>query len=402
MLRITGVSRGSPASRAGLRPGDRLIECNGIQIDDWMDLMLAASSPGLQMSYSRGGLVRKASISRRSTVPLGLDVEGSGAAPCSNSCIFCFMDQMPPGVRASLLCRDDDVRHSFVYGNFVTLDREQAEYAAKKRLSPIHVSVHAADPVLRGRMLGLGRPSPILPQLDMLSREGISVEAQIVVVPGFNDGPALEETLDALLEKTCVEATGVVPVGLTRYRDGLTPLRRPDASESASCLEACSRVSCRAFAARGVRWAYPADEFFILAGRDIPDPSFYEGCCMKANGIGMLADLLQNRRRSFEGGGTIVTGSLAAPFLGRILEGSAYSVLEVRNSFFGEMVGVAGLLTAGDVLDALRASGGADPVYLPGSMFSRAGLTIDGVRAEDAERMSGRRIVVADALDELG
>jgi NifB/MoaA-like Fe-S oxidoreductase len=310
------------------------------------------------------------------------------------------MDQMPPGMRPSLSYKDDDIRYSFDQGTYVTLDRHQAMEAAERRFSPVHVSVHCTDPDLRGFILGRGAPAPILPQLSFLAERHIEIQTQIVVMPGINDGRILETTLEDLYRTGSVTQTGVVPVGLTRYREGLHPLRRPRPDEAHAVVRMCEGFNGLAIAERGGGWCWAADEFYTVAGLPIPATDSYEGCTLQANGIGLLAGLMEScRDRRFEGGGTIVTGSLAAPFIRELLAGSGYTVLEVRNQFFGPDVGVAGLLTGADVVrTACEAGTPGGPLFLPSVMFSHEGLTLDDLTADELSGSTGHDVHVEDSI----
>jgi putative radical SAM enzyme (TIGR03279 family) len=378
-----------------LKAGDFVVSCDGEPIDDWIDFARAASGMGLELTYRRGTVSRRVRLRRAAGRGWGISLEGSAPRPCRNRCVFCFMDQMPPGLRPSLYLKDDDVRHSFVHGSYVTLDDSQVEFALSRRLSPIHVSVHSTDPGMRGALLGLGRPAPILPSLEELRRGGVEAEVQIVVVPGWNDGRALSSTLSDLREEPCVISVGVVPVGLTRHRQGLPLLRRPTREEASDCISICSAFREESAERSGDPWAWPADEMFLLAGIPLPPASWYEGCTLQANGIGLLSAMMAIEGREFRGAGTVVTGALAAPFFRRLLSGSGYEVAEAPNSMFGEEVGVAGLLSGADVIRASALSRGDGPLFLPATMFSSSGVTLDDLTPEMLAGETGRDVRVA-------
>ena len=288
----------SPASRGGLKAGDFIVSCDGAPMDDWIDFSRSAlQASHLHLETRRGTVRRNVTLGRRPGAGWGLRLEGSDPRPCGRRCTFCFMDQMPRGMRPALYFKDDDIRHSFLHGTYVTLTAEQVSFAVERRLSPVHVSVHSTDPVLRGSMMGAGGPAPVLPQLEELGRAGVEVEAQIVLVPGWNEGERLSNALEDLYAVGCVKSVGVVPVGLTRHRSGLPQLRRPSALEAADCLARCSGFSERALRERGSPWVWPADEMFLLADAPLPPSSWYEGCTLTANGIGLLSSLLDLEER---------------------------------------------------------------------------------------------------------
>jgi putative radical SAM enzyme (TIGR03279 family) len=401
-LTVRRIHPGSPASRAGLRAGDRVTACGGSQLGDWLDFCMHAAGHSVRVTIDRGGASRSVGMTRDPGVGWGLEFAGQEPRICRNRCVFCFVDQQPPGLRDSLLVRDDDVRCSFFHGTYVTLDEVQAEEAVSRGLSPVHVSVHASDPLVRGRLLGRRGPAPVIPQVAMLSDHGLEVEAQIVVIPGMNDGPVLEETVEALYVIPGVKALGVVPVGLTRWREGLPVLRRPDGDECTRVIGLCDRWRERSIAERGTGWVYAADEFFLMSGRDIPPADYYEGCSLESNGIGLLARAAEeNRRLARTGSGTVCTGSLAFGHITSLLGNTGYDVVLVENHLFGPMVGVAGLLSGGDIVRRLAGSACPAPVYLPGVMFNHEMRTLDGMTPRDLARETGLTIEVAGRLSEL-
>ena len=402
MLRIRSINPGSPASRTGLKKTDILIECNGEQLDDWFDFVYNANETLIKIKYRRGIQTRNMTIRRVPGIEWGFEFEGQSPRICRRKCIFCFIDQLPPGIRHSLLIKDDDIRYSFLHGTYVTLDQNDVNIAIKKNLSSVHVSVHATDPVLRGRLLGTGKEEPIIPFLETLSNAGISVETQIVIVPEWNNGMLLEQTLRDLLDIPSVTSVGVVPVGITSFRDGLQDIRRPTAAEAAEIISQCDNWRRKALRTRGTPWVYPADELFSLSGKDIPDPAYYEECTLRENGIGLLSNLLEYENRDFSGGGLICTGTLAAPFMKRVLAGSEYQILVVNNTFFGPEVGVSGLLAGNDIVKSIRAKNiSSDPVFLPRSMFNHDMLTLDDLSPFDIEQLTGREIKIACGVEDL-
>lgn len=307
-------------------------------------------------------------------------------------------------MRDTLRVKDDDVRYSFYQGTFVTLGPGDVRLAVEKRLSPIHVSVHSTNPEIRGRLLGMREPEPILPQLRELSDAGISIEAQVVLVPGWNDGAILRATLDDLMGVPGVASVGVVPVGLTSHRRNLTRISRPSRDQAEDAVSACERFREMALATRNTLFVFPSDELMVLAGREIPGVDYYEGCGMKADGIGMLAGLMTHMGRTFQGEGEVCTGTLAAPFMRKVLAGSRYRVLEVANGFFGPDVGVSGLLSGEDIAESAGHSGPSPenlPLVLPAVMFNHDGVTVDGLSPEAISLAAGRPVTVAGGMEEL-
>ena len=240
MLGIRSVTPGSPASAIGLKTIDRLISCNGSPLSDWIDFLYSADGLFIDLVFRRGPIIRRLTVRRNTSVDWGLVFANQEPAVCRKKCIFCFVDQLPLNIRPSLRIKDDDIRYSFVQGTYVTLNNEDTEYAIRKQLTPLHISVHTTDPAIRGIILGTCRDEPVLHMLEELSESGIEMETQIVVVPGFNDGEELDRTLEDLLAIQGVISAGVVPVGLTKYRNGLPLIRRPSAEEALQVVNQCS------------------------------------------------------------------------------------------------------------------------------------------------------------------
>lgn len=402
MLAIASVKTPSPASAAGFRRGDLLISCNGHPMDDWVDFLFQASGAGIDLVYQRGGLWRRRSIRRNPGADWGFTFRGQEPRTCRRRCVFCFVDQLPRGVRPSLLLKDDDIRYSFIQGTYVTLHPGDVEYALQKRLSPLHISVHSTEPALRGRMLGTGRDEPVIDSLLALSDAGTVIETQIVTVPGYNDGEQLERTVEDLFSIPGVSSVGVVPVGLTRHREGLAPLRRPTGAEAGRIIDLCNEWRERASSKGRGGWVFPSDELFLMAGRDIPSPEYYSTCTLRENGIGMLSELSALKGKSFCGSGLVCTGELAAPYIKESLEGGAYAVAAVENHFLGREVGVAGLMSGTDVVRTVREyPGGYNRVILPSVMFNHDMLTIDDLSPGDLSRLTGRKVLIIDSLEEL-
>jgi putative radical SAM enzyme (TIGR03279 family) len=402
LLTISSVKTPSPASAAGFRRGDLLISCNGHPMVDWVDFLFLASGASIDLRYQRGGLRRGRSIRRNPGADWGFTFKGQEPRACRRRCIFCFVDQLPPGVRPSLLLKDDDIRYSFIQGTYVTLHHGDVEYALRKRLSPLHISVHSTEPGLRGRMLGTGHDEPIMDSLLALSEAGTVIETQIVIVPGYNDGARLERTVEDLFSIPGISSVGVVPVGLTRHREGLPSIRRPTGAEAWRIIGLCHEWRDRASKKGRGGWIFPSDELFLMAGMDIPSPDYYSTCTLRENGIGMLSELSAFEGKSFCGSGLVCTGELAAPYIKKILEGGGYIVAAVENHFLGRQVGVAGLLSGTDVIRTVREFSDAyNRVILPSVMFNHDMLTIDDLSPDDLSRLTGRKVLIIDGLEEL-
>ena len=366
---VAAVRAETPAAAAGLRAGDRILAINGRRLRDAIDFQFHAAEDRLALAVERDGAPRALTVRRRGP-ELGLELEPprpAEIATCANKCVFCFIHQLPKGMRRSLYVKDDDFRLSFLHGNYITLtDLGEADLAriVEQRLSPLYVSVHATDPALRWRLLGrTGVSAEILPRLERLAKAGIRMHAQIVLCPGLNDGAHLERTVSELAPlHPQVATTAVVPVGLTRHRERLPELRRLAPEEARALVAALEGWQARFLSTLGSRFVFLADEIYLLAEHPLPPAPAYEGFPVVEDGIGLVrrfedgfAHALARRRRRGPGRPvTLVTGEIFGPRLEALLAGGALAgprvrVAAVPNEHFGRAIGVAGLLTGRDI-----------------------------------------------------
>lgn len=406
--RILHVRPGSEADALGLRAGDVVVAINGYVLRDVIDYQFHAVDEDAEMLVRRNGSLFTVRLTGEG--PLGIEfAEPSfdGIRRCTNRCLFCFVDQLPPSLRRSLYVKDDDYRYSVLYGNFVTLsnfNEEDWRRVAEQRISPLHVSVHCTDTALRRHLLGNPNAPDILPQLRRLIDCGIQVRAQVVLCPGFNDGAILEKTvLDLAGLYPGVQTIGIVPVALSSLRkpwmDQLKPVDSRKAEATVADVHRLQRL-CRQ--KLGVGFAYLADEFYLIAGKPIPSARSYDGFPQYENGIGMVRSLKDGwkrfRRRLLNSGAfpprkiTVVCGRLIEPVLADILRelaamtGWIVELVPVDNKLFGPNVTVSGLLSGNDVLDALTARSLGDCLVLPRSMLDNSGSRfLDDVTPEQLE-----------------
>ena len=393
---ITAIDRHSPAERAGIQVGEQLLTINGHPIVDVLDYRFYGYDPLSHVELkTAAGDVRAVTVRKAEGQDLGLNFDTylmDEMRSCANHCIFCFVDQMPPGMRQTLYFKDDDARLSFLLGNYITLTNlteREAQRIIDLHISPINVSVHTTDPQLHCTMLGNKNAERSLDYIRAFCRAGIVMNGQIVVCPDWNDGDQLRRTLRDLTDWE-FSSCSIVPVGITKYRQGLARLRPVDRScarEILAIAEEYGQENLRRF---GTRRFFCADELFLRAQLPLPQEDYYEGYRQLENGVGMLRSLEQDFLSAMQleepdaapSPFTIATGTAAAPFLrGLVAQAQAYfphlrgQVIAVENDFFGHTIDVAGLLTGQDLSAQLQKVPSLGRVLLPLHML-RHGETV--------------------------
>lgn len=393
-VRITSVEPGSPARRARIHKGDTLISINGNAITDVLDYRFYMTDEHLEILLcDQEKKLRTVVVEKDEYDDLGLEFETylmDRQMGCKNACIFCFVDQTPPGMRKSLYFKDDDTRMSFLFGNYTTLTNLKEgdiQRIIKMHISPINISIQTMNPALRVQMMKNPFAGESLKFVRMLTEGGIKINTQIVLCPGYNDGEELEYSLSELAKLgPNVQSIAVVPVGLTRYREKLTPLRGffpQEAVEVVKTMERWGEYFCKEY---GTRTAYASDEFYILAGKDFPPYEFYEDFAQLENGVGMMT-LMQHdfaqalREAQLEQSPaahrcTVATGQLAYPmmqdFAVRVQQAFPQvqvQVKKIRNDFWGPTITVAGLITGQDLLAQLNGMDLGSELLIPANML---------------------------------
>ena len=446
---VVSVTAGSPAALAGVMAGDEIMRINGDVPRDIIEWQMAADEADVELDVSRGGLDLAFSIEKRDGEALGIDVSSAvfdRVRTCDNHCEFCFIYQLPKGMRRSLYLKDDDYRLSFLYGNFTTLTRfteADLERVVTERLSPLHVSIHSTDPDVRSQMLKNPRGAMSLRWLRALLDHDIAVRGQIVVCPGVNDGGVLADTMAGILDRFPeLDSVAVVPLGISKF-NGEDAMRFHTVAEAQAVVDIVDDWQDVFQATLGKRMVYAADEYYLMAQRPFPPAERYDGFPMHEDGIGMARTFeaefhgrsndatgvrrgffaavdappnpaaytglrtstpcstgdshaaadrstsisLRPRRNAPIG---ILTGELGAPVIGSLIDSldrDDVRVIAVRNEFFGGNTGVTGLMTGEDVSRTLAAEPHGHRYLLPDVCLSDEGRFLDGLTVGDLPRV---------------
>lgn len=400
---VKSVNKGSIADSLGILPGDVVIKIDDNEIEDIFDYQFFTLTDYLVLTVLRDGEEWEYEIEKGDNEDLGLVFENGMMGDyrrCSNNCIFCFIDQMPPGMRETLYFKDDDSRLSFLQGNYITLtnlSQKDLDRIIRYNLSPVNVSIHTMNPELRCKMLGNRFAGKSLEKLDVLAGAGIEMNGQVVSCRGINDGKELEYTISELMKYIpAFKSLSVVPVGLSKYRDGLYPLEAYDKESSAEVIDIIEKYQKICFEKYGIHFVHASDEWYLVAERDLPEAERYDGYLQLDNGVGMMRSFIdeineQIEKRRADGSFakyskerhfTLVTGKLAYPVIKESAErvmaemqGLKVDVIAIRNDFFGEKITVSGLLTGQDIIAQLKGLDLGSEIKLPESVL-RAGTDV--------------------------
>jgi putative radical SAM enzyme (TIGR03279 family) len=416
LLRIHAVQSGSPAAGAGVVPGSLLLSLNGLPVQDALDLRFLETAVQVDLVWRDGdGTEHRARLTKPEDRPLGLEVDPLKMRACNNKCAFCFAHQNARGMRRALSFKDDDYRFSFLNGNFATLtnlSQVDMDRIVEQRLGPLYISVHATDRELRNRILGNPRAPDVLEQIAFFATGRLRMHTQVVLCPGINDAEHLARSLADLSRfHPFVETVALVPVGLTQYREKLPVLKSPDPDYARSLLEWAEPWRRRFLEEMGTRFAFPSDEFYLLAGRPFPAGRTYAGYPQLGNGVGGCRKFLDDFRRlakrlplavSPPRRVSVITGMLPVPVLEGAMQrlnqirGLSVTLLPVVNEFFGGSVTCAGLLTGKDILKTLecRRDTPGEALLLPSVAFKEdEDIFLDDVRLEELSARLGRPVL---------
>lgn len=433
MNRIKSVDKNSLAEELEIEVGDILHSINGQPVVDIIDYMFLINDEYIEIEIEKqDGEIWELEIDKDFDETLGIEFENpiiDHARSCTNNCVFCFIDQLPKGMRESLYFKDDDSRLSFLQGNFVTLTNlkdDDINRIIRYRISPINVSVHTTNPELRQKMLNNKFAGNIMSRLKQLVEGGITVNAQIVLCPNYNDGEALKSTvMDLMTLRPNLNSVAIVPIGLTNHREGLLPMRGFNKVEAQDTIRIVHELQQTALEKIGTRFAFLADEFYILAEQDFPENDAYESYIQLEDGIGMIRKLrteldeaiIKYQKKSklkkslLPQKVIVITGTAAYPFLEDMLVkvSQAFPTVEVQvkpiiNDFFGDKITVAGLLTGKDIETQLESDldvSQFDCVLMPASMFrSDEEILLDDMSIDDLNKRFGIPFVKVDCEGE--
>ncbi len=443
---VEAVSPASLAMEIGIEPGDRVLGINGVPMMDALDFQYAAQSEKVVLDVDRRGSILRYDLELSGDEFWGItfaDPTFDGVRLCENSCPFCFIKQIPKGMRRSLYVMDDDFRYSMLYGSFVTLtnlSEDDWRRIEEQHISPLHVSVHATNPDLRVALVGNPKAGAIMEHLERLERAGIDFHAQLVLCPGVNDGPELDRSLSDLASfGERLKSIAGVPVGLSRHGQArqskqlrlsrtcmrllpesnreLIQVRRYTPTEAEGVIAQADRWQWRFRQERGQTFFHLGDEFYLMTGQEVPSERLYDGFPQIEDGIGLTRQFISSAARYLKRTppdclrgmtGTVASGTLIAPTMQRVVRefnahtGASLDVVGVENRFLGPEINVSGLLSGQDLLFALERRGQDGPVFVSRRMVSdRTGTLLDDMDLDAVSRALGRPVRAAETMGEV-
>jgi putative radical SAM enzyme (TIGR03279 family) len=415
-MRVARVREGGTGAEIGMAAGEEILEINGAPVPDLVAYQfLIAEEEVTVLTRRPDGTLHEYELEKDAHDDLDVEPTPLNIRVCGNHCVFCFVDQLPPGLRSTLYVKDDDFRHSFLHGNYITLTtlrEREISRLIREKLSPLYVSVHATDDTVRRTLLGKERAPPIMDLLRRLTQNGIHMHTQAVLCPGLNDGDVLRRTIEDLRGLgPHVESLAVVPLGLTRHRENLPSLQGYTRAQAAAVLDVVHGFQDQFRAQDGQAFVHAADEFYLKAGRTVPGEAGYDGYPQLDNGVGLVRDFLTQlsrevrrlpRRLAQPRTMLLVTGTSFAPVLRqacerlRGIEGLTVEVVAAENRLLGSTVTVAGLLCGRDIVAAVKGRR-ADVVVVPSiAVRDGYGVFLDDLTPLDVERAAGLPVMLAE------
>ncbi|MBR2079539.1 MAG: DUF512 domain-containing protein [Clostridia bacterium] len=415
MVEIKSVIKKSPADKDGLKGGDLLLKVNSHEINDFLDYQFYTQENRLTIEYERKGSVKSVLIKKDEYDDLGLEFETylmDKERRCKNKCIFCFIDQNPKGMRESIYFKDDDARLGFLFGNYITLtnlSERDVERIIEMHISPVNISVHTMNKDLRVQMMKNKNAGECLDIIKHLAENGIEINTQLVLCPGINDGEELKYSLQKLSELyPGVQSIAAVPVGVTKHREGLFEMPEYTKETASEVIDIITSFGDSFKEKHGTRLCYAADEFYLKAGRKIPDAEYYNDFPQLENGVGMWAlleseftqaleecEIKEKQRRV-----TVVTGQAAYPLIKSLAEkamnkikGLDVNVVEAKNKLLGKMITVSGLLCGRDIADALdEIELGEELLIPPNCLRSEGDMFLDDMTVTELSKELGVKV----------
>lgn len=417
-VKITGIEKDSIAQKNNILPKDTLVSINDNEIIDILDYRFHEVNSKLTLKIARENKIINICIKKDEYTPLGLEFDSylmDEQKHCKNNCIFCFIDQLPKGLRETLYFKDDDSRLSFLFGNYITLTNlteHEINRIIKMHISPINISVHTTNPALRCKMMNNKFAGESLKIIKRFVEAEININCQIVLCPGINDKDELFNTLNDLKKYSpFVQSIAVVPVGLTKFRENLPKLRCFTKQETQETIDLIQKFGDNCKKELGTRLVYPADEFFIKAGANIPSVDFYEDFNQIENGVGMLA-LFEDEfnaalddfpAKNYNKNLSIATAVAAYPFILNLskLAQERYNikinVYKIKNNFFGENITVSGLITGEDLIKNLKDKNLGSKLLIPANMLRKEqDMFLDNITLKQLEDCLKTKVQVVD------
>ena len=410
---IKSVEKRSPAHKAGIKSGDTLVSLNGNEIMDVLDYRFYQSDEKITISFINAkGKQKEKTVKKREGDEIGLLFDTylmDKQRSCKNKCVFCFIDQLPKGMRESLYFKDDDSRLSFLFGNYITLTNitdHEVDRIIKMHISPVNISVHTTNPELRVKMMKNPHAGEVLSIMKRLNEAGIAMNCQLVLCPGYNDGEELRRSLRELTALESVQSIAAVPVGLSKHRENLPKLEKFQKETAAAVLDVMDEF-------RDTGRVFAADEFFLLADRPIPECDYYGDFPQLENGVGMWALMLRDSREAIEHAAqpekprklSVVTGVSAYPLIRNIVDTAERKwhnltcrVYEIKNDFFGHDITVAGLITGGDIINQLQGKELGDELLIPDVMLRHENdRFLDDVTTQELAEKLGVKVTITQS-----
>ena len=416
-VNVKSVVKNSPAEKVGVASGDVLTHINSNEIMDVLDYSFYERDENITLSVLRDGEMLSLETQKFEGEPLGLEFETylmDEQRSCRNKCVFCFIDQLPKGMRDSLYFKDDDSRMSFLFGNYITLTNitdHEVDRIIKMHISPVNISVHTTNPELRCKMMNNRFAGESLKVLWRLCEAGININCQLVMCPGYNDGEELEKTLRDLCKWENIKSIALVPVGLTGHREGLAELHPFDKSGALSVIKTAEKFGDQTLNTFGTRRVFAADEFYLIAELPIPAPEFYEEFAQLENGVGLWAltksdaeDELEVAKKfmPFKRKISVVTGEAAYPLIKELVDRTkdkwhnlSCEVYAIKNEFFGGYINVTGLVTGTDIINQLKGKDLGSEVIIPDVMLRHENdMFLDSVTLDELQAKLGTKVRV--------